>query len=135
MTEATVQAEFYYQARLLNLTCIMECTTPVGRLDILCLNRSGCAVAIVECKRSGRQIGRGQYNSYKCLGLPIFLLNEFDAAKPLAEKINNMAGVAAGKPLEDIKACPRRRSEFRGKRWKKRPFSSLDLCEEVNYRE
>ena len=50
--EATLQAEFYHACRLLDMTVVMELTTPVGRLDVAILSSDKLRlVAIVEVKK------------------------------------------------------------------------------------
>lgn len=131
VTEATIQAEFYHQAKLIGLNCVMEFSTPCGRLDIAAFNDEWSAViAIVEVKK-GRLSLTQQIVRYKKIGVPVFGLNRVDKCRALATQIKR--DYASGVFVNAIAEMPR---SVRGWGHKKRKaFSALSLDEDVNYRQ
>ena len=97
--EANVQAEFYHQAKLIGLNCILEWTTPKGRLDIAILNSQETKVfAIIECKRSERPRWKSsrQFARYSKLGVPVLALQKTEDATALARQMLSLTtGVAS----------------------------------------
>lgn len=87
ISEATIQAEFYHQCRLIGLPCVLELSTPRGRLDCVILSADGLrALAIVEVKRRVMRHTR-QIQRYKGFGIPVFGLWQFDRAAKLASQL------------------------------------------------
>ena len=100
LTETTIQGEFYHQARLIGLKCILELHTPAGRLDVAVFSDDWSEVtAIVECKKGALYLSN-QIRKYKTLGVPVFGLNKLDKCAHLAAQIkrNHSKGV----PLRKI---------------------------------
>ena len=111
LPEANVQAEFFHQARLLGLECVLELPTPLGRLDVAFLNEAAdTLICIVECKSESRSepIEGKQIDRYKSIGVPVFTLSKRADAAELANRImEEMAAMGNGISLDDVMAMPR----------------------------
>lgn len=121
-TEANIQAEFYHQARLINLPVVLEFRTPVGILDVAILNimRDGI-VAIVECKRSQTPKFNSeswQIKRYKRIGVPVYGLADFERAARLAASIKSKHGNKSGVLLTAIPSILRLD-------WSRRPIAQV----------
>jgi hypothetical protein len=127
-TEATIQAEFYHQCRLLGLTCVLEYTTPVGRLDAVVFAEGLSAIiAGVECKRPRTHSGTRrnevalensrQLQRYRSTGITMFTLIRFEDAERLARLIKDMLQSATAEPtsLDRVHSTerPKRRRRVR----------------------
>lgn len=131
ITEANVQAEFYYYARVHEMNCILEYSTPVGRLDIAVLNETATRlVCIIECKRIHRRNRETwQFFRYESLKLPVHLLNNISECEPLVLKIKAQGN--QGMLLSDIQSATR----FTRKRLNRKEKLIRTLDEDVNLRD
>lgn len=138
LPEANIQAEFYHYCRLLGVNCVLEYSTPFGRLDVAVMS-ADCSrlIAIVECKNQNRtqiQI-TGQIRRYKEIGVPVFGLCKFKRAQRLVEQIKRQFCGAetdgCGVLLTDVQSMVRPRLRFR----RRGAFSPLDLPCELNYKD
>lgn len=113
-TEASIQSEFYHWCRVIGLNCCPEFHTPVGRLDAAVFSPGwDRLLAVVECKRPGRHVGRKQLERYKTIGVPVFTLNHFPFAEGLARQLQKL-DPAGGVTIEAVDETPRAfRSEIK----------------------
>ena len=91
LPEANVQAEFYHQARLVGMVCVLEFMSPAGRLDLVVLNdEADRLLCIVECKRETRRSDfdqSAQVARYRQLGVPVLCLMMRDESASLVKRI------------------------------------------------
>jgi len=132
LNEANIQAEFYHHCRLLGICCILELSTPVGRLDIAILNADKThLLAIVECKKESREIREysRQFRKYKSIGVPVIGLNKMSDAEPLARRVL-AEFTAGGVELDAVKSMERQSRILRKHRFN----PETDLDESIIYR-
>ena len=127
MSEAFLQATFFHHCQIIGLNCALEVTSPKGRHDLLLFDHGWeHLLAIVECKLNA-MAGRNQISRYALIGVPIIKLYRIQDAQPIA------IGIASSKFVgvlwSDVLKMPSKQHR------KKNRFSSLNLVEEVNYRE
>lgn len=107
-TEATLQAEFYHACRLLNLTCVLELVTPVGRLDAAILTPDkSTLLAVVEVKRNEFSFLEGrseQIQRYKRLGVEVYGIWIGEDAHKLAATIKRECNGLYGVRLSQLDA-------------------------------
>jgi hypothetical protein len=127
MTEAVIQATFFYYCQLHSVNCSLEISSPVGRHDAIVFNEDWTrALAIVECKsKEGR--GKSQQSRYAQTGVPVFMLFHVNDAKELVLKISR--STFTGVSWVAISQLPKKQ------RRRKNRFSPMNLCEEINLRE
>ena len=137
ISEAIIQAEFYHACRLIGLPCLLELTTPAGRLDAVVVSSDfKRMLAIVECKHNehGKVFFSRQIKRYKALGVPVYGLAKVERASRLAEQLLRTYSIYdpnVGKEIDSVlamKRIPRRKSEFSN------PDYAMTLCEEVNFK-
>jgi hypothetical protein len=88
VSEALIQSEFYHQAKLRNVPCLLTVKTKHGVPDILVMNSTKTEIiAVVEVKRGKELFVSEQLNRYKELGLPLFKLCSLDACSALLDSI------------------------------------------------
>lgn len=131
--EANTQAEFYHCCRLLGLQCVLEVTTPAGRIDVAILTQDRLSVvAFVEVKRREASFGGGnssQLRRYKQLGVPIYGLSEPARAMGLAATLSKLPESSA-KTIAEIMAkthIKEARKEFRKRSREMRLSENLNL--------
>lgn len=134
ITEANIQAEFFFWAKTHGLKVILEFKTPVGRLDVAVFNDDLTEiVAIVEVKRKRVNPLSKQIQRYGTIGVHVYGLWEKDKAEELVLNIKEIHKTGIGIPLQKVlsmKRLKRRRED----RTKPRKFHPLDLCEEINFK-
>jgi len=128
-SEANLAAEFYHQAKLNRLNCVLELSTPKGRLDIAIINHAETHIyAIVECKNGRQPSSRsGQMVRYRKLGLPLLILTHHSQVSALVEQAMELLD-SPGILISQIMAIPR---EYRAKRLAKRK-ALIWLDEDLN---
>lgn len=129
LSEANIQAEFYHHCRLLGIKCVLELSTPVGRLDIAILNQEKThLLAIIECKKESREIRdySKQFRKYKTIGVPVIGLNKMCDAETLARRVL-VEFITGGIALSDVKSVQRIKS-------RRRFNPETDLDESIIYR-
>lgn len=88
ISEAHIQAEFYHQARLRMVDCLLCANTTAGVPDVLILNRYKKIVAIIEVKRDPSLFDDDQIARYESLGLPVLKLSSIDGCAPLLDSLH-----------------------------------------------
>lgn len=89
--EANLQAEFYHQARMMQLFCVLELTTSMGRIDCAVLNlECDSIIAIVEFKRGKIDLKSEQIRRYKNLSVNVYGLNKWDDCRNLVVDLYNL---------------------------------------------
>ena len=132
LSEANIQAEFYFWAKTLGLPCLLELSTPKGRLDVAIFNSTKTQLlAIVECKRDGCQLNEHsrQMVRYRKIGVPIYGLFLPSEAEGLARKIQNELVLTnkSGLSVEDLFELEReKRSKPLPRRNRRIKFVELD---------
>ena len=135
-SEANIQAEFYHQARLSGLNCVLEIDTPAGRIDAAIMDESKTAfLCFIECKRDQlpRSFHSPQLARYSKLGVPVLTLSGKQSPSAL------VASIAAANyrpiPIQEIAAMSHLKRERLAERKKNRLSRSLaKWSDNLNFR-
>lgn len=87
--EANAQAEFYCLCKKDLIPCVLEWTTPVGRVDIALFNPARSKlISVIEVKEAGCASDEtDQFAKYRTLGVPVYLLNGMENVWPLYQRV------------------------------------------------
>jgi hypothetical protein len=133
LPEANLQGELYHLCRVAGINCVLEWSSNLGRNDALILSPDcSLVMCIVECK-NGRPLNprSRQAMRYASLGVPVYGLCLLKDVDGLVRKI--IEGMANGS-LKGVEFGRLATIDAPFKRFRKRKFSALDLCDEINFK-
>lgn len=113
LSEANIQAEFYYHCKNLGIFCVLEYATPIGRLDAAIFSPNAeRLVAIIEFKRDVTRVNpqSRQVLRYQKIGVPVYIAASINDAEKLAHEIHtNHYGTDhdSGVPIGRVQDMPR----------------------------